>query len=114
MVRRYCVSGSFPNCKIATNPVITLVMRWPGPKEQVTFEEYAGTYTLAQIKKEHPVPNKTWETPKELNDYIRKLVASVSTSTCGLVIMVREILILRRVARRRSSSKTSNSRRRSR
>jgi len=71
MVQRYCISGVLPDCAVTTNPAITLVMRWPGASQQVTFEEYTGTYTFAQLESQHPAPNKTWETPNRSPDLNR-------------------------------------------
>ena len=70
MVNRYCVSGDLPDCTVTTNPVITLVMRWPGARKPVTFEEYTGAYTFAQLNSEHPAPNKTWKTEDSLNPFV--------------------------------------------
>jgi len=76
MVQRYCISGDVrvaPNCTVTTNPEITLVMRWHGANQQVTFEEYTGAYTFAQLGSQHPAPHYTWETPTNspnLNMYV--------------------------------------------
>ena len=73
MVQRYCISGVLPNCAVTTNPEITLVMSWPGADQQVTFKEYTGAYTFAQLASQNPAPNYTWETPTNspnLNPYV--------------------------------------------
>jgi hypothetical protein len=71
MVQRYCVQGIMPNCTLTQNSEITLVMRWRGEKQQVTFEEYTGAYTFAQLETQHPAPHYTWATPTNSPDLNR-------------------------------------------
>jgi hypothetical protein len=46
---------------------ITLVMKWTGAEQPVTFSQYNGTYNLANLP---ATPNYSWTTPPQLDKYI--------------------------------------------
>lgn len=48
---------------------ITLVMYWPGPKQQVEFRQYNGIYTIENLPPESQATNK-WKTAASQNNYI--------------------------------------------